>query len=394
MNQFINILVFFILFFITTIANGATLKWDIPAGDRLEIVRTANVKYLVNSKTRRIYKERNIVDLTCYKKKGDSNLVNGAFSVFHKEYSENVFRLREQYIADFLIHPNGKFRVGKKDYMPNLRHIPSFSKKDVKPNDSWSAKGELVLNNFSRQFKLTFPVKYKLIKIKKVNGIDTATIKYQFMINADLRRGNWPRDFPLKILGENNGIIHWDIKNNKPLKMDEQYRIRFAFRRYRGFIVTEYRMNIDSIFKTYSQVTKKDKEKAKKELKKELPDIDVDIEERGLVLRLGEVLFDFDSHKLRNDAKKTLDKIIKALKKKYPDRELIIEGHTDNIGKRKYNMKLSERRSKSVAEYLKSRGGHDKLSYRGFGPDNPIANNRTKKGRQKNRRVDIIIKLK
>ena len=97
MNRIINILIFILLIFITTVANAVTLKWDIPLGDRLEIVRTANVKYLVNSNTRRLYKERNIIDLTCYKKEGASSLVNGAFSVFHKEYHDKFLPVQVMY---------------------------------------------------------------------------------------------------------------------------------------------------------------------------------------------------------------------------------------------------------------------------------------------------------
>jgi len=81
------------------------------------------------------------------------------------------------------------------------------------------------------------------------------------------------------------------------------------------------------------------------------------------------------------------------LKKRYPDREIIVEGHTDNIGEPQYNDRLSESRARTVAEYLKSKAITDKLSYRGFGSGRPLADNATKGGRQKNRRVEIIIKL-
>ena len=133
-----------------------------------------------------------------------------------------------------------------------------------------------------------------------------------------------------------------------------------------------------------------------KEIEKELPKgsgIDVDTEKRGIVLRMGEVLFDFDSAKLRGDTRRTLDKVIDIIRKKYPDREIIVEGHTDSIGSKPYNRKLSNNRARSVAKYLKKGVGHDKFSYRGFGARRPIGDNATKEGRQKNRRVEIIIKL-
>jgi outer membrane protein OmpA-like peptidoglycan-associated protein len=120
----------------------------------------------------------------------------------------------------------------------------------------------------------------------------------------------------------------------------------------------------------------------------------VDVNKRGLVLRLGEVLFDFDSAVLKKDARETINTIINILKQRYPDRELIVEGHTDNAGTRQYNKSLSERRAESVAKYLRDRQEFEKLSFRGLGQEQPIADNGTKDGRKKNRRVEIIIKLR
>ena len=105
------------------------------------------------------------------------------------------------------------------------------------------------------------------------------------------------------------------------------------------------------------------------------------------------MLFDFDSYALKKDTEEKLRQIADIIKKKYPDREIIVEGHTDNIGEKDYNYSLSEKRAKTVAEYLKGKLGHDKFSYKGYGSQNPLADNSTEEGRKKNRRVEIIIKL-
>ena len=120
----------------------------------------------------------------------------------------------------------------------------------------------------------------------------------------------------------------------------------------------------------------------------------VDTVPEGLVIRLGEILFDTDSYTLKENAKDTVDNIINAIKETYPDREIIVEGHTDNTGEANYNQALSEKRAKTVADYILPKLDHDKLSYRGFGDKEPIASNDNPDGRQKNRRVDIIIKLR
>jgi outer membrane protein OmpA-like peptidoglycan-associated protein len=279
--------------------------------------------------------------------------------------------------------------------MPNLRNVPTFLQKDVNKGDKWSADADLILDIFSIPFKLSFPAEYQLLDIQKKDDAEIAVIGYHFNIDMNLASGKYPADFPVKILGKDEGTINWDIRNNRPASMKEKYRIIFFFPMgEKQTEAKEFQMLIDTTMKMYKPVTKEEKERDKLDLKKDIPDgVDVDTDNRGLVLRLGDVLFDFDSVELRIDSRDKLDRVSEMLKKKYPDREIIVEGHTDNVGGPEYNQRLSKDRASTVAKYLKPKTGSDKLSYRGFGADKPIADNSTKEGRQKNRRVEIIIKL-
>ncbi len=374
---------------------AATLAWDIPKGERLEITRTAAVKFLVNDRMQKVYQERNIIDLTCHEKKAEASRVKGRFSVYDRASITEVFHLRQQYPSEFDIDRQGRFTVPKHYFMPNLRHLPAFPRKDVAVGESWTEKADLVLNIFSIPFKLTFPVEYKLVDVNNKDNRETAVIQYRFTVNMDLGGGRYPADFPRKIMGKDEGTINWNTRENCPVSMKEKYRMAFLFQdEKRQVNVNEFQMLIDTTMKMYKPVTKEEKEQARKELKKEIPDgVDVDTDKRGLVIRLGDVLFDFDSASLRSDSRDKLERVSDLLKKKYPDREIIVEGHTDNIGGREYNQRLSKDRARTVAEYLKSKASPDKLSYRGFGADRPIAGNGTKEERRKNRRVEIIIKL-
>jgi len=80
--------------------------------------------------------------------------------------------------------------------------------------------------------------------------------------------------------------------------------------------------------------------------------------------------------------------------KKYPETTVTIEGNTDNVGGKKYNQKLSERRAESVKNYLVKKLGVDaaRISSVGYGMSKPVADNKTPQGRQKNRRVDAIFR--
>lgn len=390
-------LIFLTALFTLTFADvyAIRLEWDIEKNERIEMVKTAGIKYFVNSGLKRVYEERNIIDITCTDKSDRLNRVNGLFSIHEREFGEDVFKLKEKFMVDFLIEPNGHFVVKKNDYMPNLRHIPSFPDRELNPEDTWIANGELVIDNFSKPFSLAFPVEYQLVKIEDDKDKKIAVINYTYTINMNLTNTNYPADFPVKIAAQNNGVLYWDITSRKPRDMQDQYKIIFVFASGGGAIATaEFHMNIKTKNSLYKNFTEDEKKKEKDELKKELPEgVDADIDKRGIVVRMGDLLFNFDSYDLRKDTEEKLRDIAEILKKKYPDREIIVEGHTDNVGQRGYNYSLSEKRAKKVSEYLKSKLGHDKFSYKGFGPDQPLTDNSTAEGRSKNRRVEIIIKL-
>jgi outer membrane protein OmpA-like peptidoglycan-associated protein len=113
--------------------------------------------------------------------------------------------------------------------------------------------------------------------------------------------------------------------------------------------------------------------------------------ERGLVLTIGDVLFETDRAELKPGAQRQLDTLVTALREN-PDFAVAIEGHTDSTGQHAYNMQLSQRRANAVRDYLTSRGvDARRLQSQGLGPDYPVASNQHAAGRQQNRRVEVVI---
>ena len=102
--------------------------------------------------------------------------------------------------------------------------------------------------------------------------------------------------------------------------------------------------------------------------------------------------FDFDKSQIRAKDKKQLKEAIDFIKK-YKGYKVKLEGYTDATGTEKYNMGLSERRADSTKQYLAKKGGIDAstISTVGYGESNPVASNKTRSGRAKNRRVEILI---
>lgn len=126
-------------------------------------------------------------------------------------------------------------------------------------------------------------------------------------------------------------------------------------------------------------------------------EVGVEVGDRGLVISsTSEVYFDSGKAKIRSEAEGVLKKISAALKEVGGGRKISVEGHTDNQPIKysgwKSNQELSEARAGSVGNFLKKEGvSSSLLSTSGYGESHPVASNDTKEGRQKNRRVEIII---
>jgi outer membrane protein OmpA-like peptidoglycan-associated protein len=113
--------------------------------------------------------------------------------------------------------------------------------------------------------------------------------------------------------------------------------------------------------------------------------------QRGLIVNLSDVLFDFDKYTLKPGAREKLAKVAGILLA-YPGLKVQLEGHTDNIGTDEYNMNLSEQRADSVRSYLTAQGvPPESLASVGLGKSDPVASNDTPSGRQQNRRVDMVV---
>jgi OmpA-OmpF porin, OOP family len=127
------------------------------------------------------------------------------------------------------------------------------------------------------------------------------------------------------------------------------------------------------------------------QLQQELAALQAKQTDRGLVLTLGDVLFETGKADLRPGALRNLYPLVTFLQK-YPERRVVIEGHTDSVGSEAYNLDLSQRRADAVRDFLLQNGVNAaQLTTHGYGKASPVASNDTAAGRQQNRRVELII---
>jgi len=119
--------------------------------------------------------------------------------------------------------------------------------------------------------------------------------------------------------------------------------------------------------------------------------IQVTKDARGIILSMSDILFDVGRATLKTDLMTSLAKIAGILSV-YQQFDVSIEGNTDNTGSEEFNMTLSQQRAENVMKFLVEQGiAETRLTAKGLGMTMPIADNSTKEGRQKNRRVDLVI---
>lgn len=126
-------------------------------------------------------------------------------------------------------------------------------------------------------------------------------------------------------------------------------------------------------------------------LQRELADLQARQTDRGMLVTLGDVLFEFGRAEIKPAAQAAIGKLANYLSQ-HPDRRVLIEGFTDSVGSDQANLTLSQRRSQAVAEALRARGvDPTRVETRGYGEQYPVASNSSTSDRAMNRRVEVYI---
>ena len=134
-----------------------------------------------------------------------------------------------------------------------------------------------------------------------------------------------------------------------------------------------------------------DAESRSRQLEAQLQELQAKKTDRGMVITLGDVLFDTNQAQLKSGGVRSIQKLADFFNE-YPQRKVMIEGFTDSTGSDSRNQELSERRVDSVRTALLGMGiGADRISSRGYGESYPVAGNDTAAGRQLNRRVELVV---
>lgn len=127
------------------------------------------------------------------------------------------------------------------------------------------------------------------------------------------------------------------------------------------------------------------------ELRLQMEALQAEKTDRGMVLTLGDVLFDVNKAQLKPQGERAIQRLAEFMKE-YEDRRVRVEGYTDSTGAESYNQELSRERAEAVKQALTDRGiASRRIETQGYGEAYPVASNDSAGGRQRNRRVEIVI---
>lgn len=310
------------------------------------------------------------------------------------------FSWGEEYESVFVRDKTGKYTIADDYFMPTVRDVPVFPDYPVKRGESWRAEGHeahdlRIAFNIEKPFKVPFTARYTYSGDETDgDGKTLSLIEVNYtMYFESPRPSEMTQDIlnaPAVTMGHSAQKIWWDNQRGMIDHYSEEFKI---------IIETFYGDQITFTGTAKAEVTEFQRVSTEENLLKisrsvsELgyEDVGVSQGEKGIVISIENIQFDPDSAVLLESEKIKLQKIADILRTFKND--LLITGHCADRGSRKNQLRISEERAASVAEYLSLLHVRepDCIFTEGKGASVPVAPNSTEQGRAKNRRVEITI---
>lgn len=399
-------------------ADGKALRWKLESGDVVEIRKKSfqdikittpgnREKFLQSDHIQRLVLHRIVLNtISVENSKGYQEEASFNTLVNYKENSRGLYQEEESYESRFYIEPRGTFNVDPGTYMPNVRDVPVFPddrdpnghmEKRLKNGDTWEYQGMEVVKAGELE-KIPLSVRYEYRGMEKIKDAKGYRKIHKILYNIEFNYKFKPSqnaENPKKMFGFVIAKLLWDETSGIPYYMTEDYDMVIL---YNNGISQEFKINSKTNYIKKKRIEPEVKEKIRQKLSEELNEfskdkIQVRSDRKGISISIPDILFNTNSSQLYSESIKILRKVGQLLKKYRGQHQIIVRGHTDNVGEESYNKKLSEKRAQTVTAYLISHFDIpvDGISYEGVGSSSPTADNGTAQGRRKNRRVEIIL---
>jgi outer membrane protein OmpA-like peptidoglycan-associated protein len=399
-------LFFLMCFFLVTLpAAGEEFEYIHRPGDRYRILSVVNEEVYFN---RQLHHRAEILNRIAVEV---TDVINGkglhraifqtseraseAPTVRGRTGAQSGFQWAREYDSEFERDRLGYITIDPKYYMPVVRNVPVFPDRNLRPGETWSADGHEMHDfrdgfGIEQPYRIPFTAFYTFLGDRQWKGktYPAFSVKYNIVSRPPAVRGQiWPRS----ITGLSDQIVYWDIENGRPVAYEETFN--FAFELSDGTRI-EYRGTAQAEIIESEPL---DRDRITSEIigeieRLEIPNVNVRTVDEGVAISLENIGFYADSDVMLPGEREKLELIAEILKR-YPDRDIMVSGHTALAGTRESRMNLSVDRAKAVTDFLLSRQvrSADRIVIRGYGADMPIADNSTEEGMSRNRRVEITI---
>ncbi len=307
------------------------------------------------------------------------------FYYMNRTQKDIEYKLSKVEEVDVIVGPDGDMKVLKDSYLPPRRGIPSFNNSSVAKGSKWQAVGEDVFTEKDEIVKVRSVVNYYVddVIMKEGKNFVVFNADYNFFFNNP--NGKYIKDIKLSSSTKYN----WNVVEGIFSEYREIFDITKTY--LPGYVYNSTRHQGSSVgIMEIIPINIAKQYKLAREIEKISSEVSVSPPENNEVkINMSDILFDLGSYTIKPNYRKMLENLANVLKN-YTEIDILVEGHTDDVGTREFNLVLSENRAKSVANVLIQSGIRpDKVSYRGYGPDKPILPNISDENRAKNRRVEI-----
>ncbi|WGK68277.1 OmpA family protein [Candidatus Haliotispira prima] len=354
---------------------------------------------------------------------GQDALLDVNYQVSEEAENGKFFSWAEENQARFGISPLGIYKnLAADGSLPGLRDVPSFPDRELHPGDGWSAPGSEVQDlsevfgvPVRLHFDFTVNYLYRGKELRRGRKLEHITVVYDYSEDVSkqlpaslrLRHSNSPGssgrsfgrgrqqeqetgDIPRSVRARHNIELYWDSERGLPVYQEENFEVSYLMQngqevkfkgRSRGNIIEAEPMKHEDI---------------KQELEKNLKDAgiaaDVEQNDKGILISIDSINFYPDSERMLPGEDRKLKHISRILQK-YADRDILVTGHTANVGRPDRQQTLSESRAAVVGQFFIRDGvrSREQIVIRGVGGTQPIAPNTNESGRKQNRRVEIIL---
>jgi outer membrane protein OmpA-like peptidoglycan-associated protein len=373
------------------------------AGDKYRVVSKVSMDIFVDRKLSYRSEIVNRIAMEIISVSGDSSRQSALFQSAETTVpvggadsgasASNTFTWAKDYEAVFDQDKLGRMKIDSQYYMPNVRDVPVFPDRDLEVGETWVANGTEVHDfrdsyGIEKPYIIPFTALYTYLGMK--NWKDTEypafTVSYRIFMEPSAVPG---KVYPRRIQSSSDQTVYWDTDHGQPAAYEEYFRTIFDLSDGQTW---EYRGRAEAEVVESPPMDKEDLAKNIADDIAAIPDANVRVTGEGIVISLENIQFAADSAVLRSSEYSKLD-IIAEILMKYPDRDILVGGHTALAGTAAARLQLSQERAASVADYLirKKVRTADRVVIRGYGADQPIADNRTAEGMARNRRVEIVI---